>query len=97
MGTKPASINKAVFNQDNYLDWSIRLKTYLMIQGLWDFVESSSEPLTTKTGSASKPWIKKNAKALHAIQMFCGPDIFSDIREISSAKIAWDTLAEKYR
>ena len=79
-------------NQDNYSDWSIRVKTYLLAQNLWDFVESSSEPQ-----SASKASSEKNAKALHAIQMFCGPATLSDIRTISSAKIAWDTLAEKYR
>ena len=65
-----------------------------MTQGLWDFVESSGEAPTPNTKSARSV---QNAKALHAIQMFCGPDTFSDIREISSAKIAWDTLAEKYR
>ena len=95
METKLALINEAVFNQDNYLDWSIRVKTCLMTQALWDFVESSDEALTLNTENASA-W-SENAKALHVIQMFCGSDTFSDIREISSAKIAWDTLAEKYR
>ena len=95
METKPALINEAVFNQDNYLDWSIRVKTYLMTQELWDFIEPSSEPRTPN--SASKDRKVKNAKALLAIQMFCGPDTFSDIREISTAEDAWDTLAEKYR
>ncbi|KAK7860452.1 hypothetical protein CFP56_036693 [Quercus suber] len=35
--------------------------------------------------------------ALHVIQMSCEPDTFSDIREISSARVAWDTLAENYK
>ena len=95
METKPAVFNEV--NEDNYSDWSIRVKTYLIAQNLWDFVESSSERRTPNTKSASKTLSEKNAKALRAIRMFCGPDTLSDIREISSAEDAWDTLAEKYR
>ena len=100
METKPALINEVVLNQDNYLDWSVRVKTYLMAQNLWDLFESSGEASTLSKKGASKsnkPLSKKNARALQVIQMFCGPDTFSNIREISSAKTAWDTLAEKYR
>ncbi|CAK7325285.1 unnamed protein product [Dovyalis caffra] len=41
----------------------------------------------------SEAWCKRNAAALHAIQISCSPDILSKIRSIDSAKKAWDTLA----
>lgn len=99
METKPAfsAAVLEVLKQDNYLDWSVRVKTYLMAQDLWDVVESKSEPPAQENATAFKAWSKTNAMALHVIQMLCGPDTFSDIREISSARIAWNTLAEKYK
>nr|POE66454.1 ankycorbin [Quercus suber] len=84
-------------NEDNYMDWSVQLKTYLVAQDLWEIVGSRSEPPPVRENEAAyKAWSKKNAIALHAIQMSCRPDTFSDIREISSARIAWNLLAEKY-
>ena len=95
--TRSSVISEAVSNQDNCLDWSTRVKTYLMAENLWDFVEPSGEHSTPNDKSASKTRDGKNAKALRAIQMFCWSDTFSDIRENSSAKDAWDTLAKKCR
>lgn len=86
-----------VLNEKNYMDWSVRVKTYLMGQDLWDIVEATRQPPRAEDDEAvSKAWNKNNAMALHVIQISCGPDSFSHIRRISSAKIAWDTLAEKY-
>ncbi|KAM3685086.1 hypothetical protein ACJW30_11G089800 [Castanea mollissima] len=98
METKPAlsAAVVEVLKQDNYLDWSVRVKTYLMAQDLWDIVESRSGSPTPENEAAFKVWSKTNAMALHVIQISCGPDTFSNIREITSARIAWDTLAEKY-
>ena len=84
-------------NEDNYLDWSVKLKTYLMAQDLWEIVESTSEPPAPENEAAFKAWNQTNAMALHVIQMTCEPDTFSNIREISSARVAWHTLAEKYK
>ena len=98
MEKKPA-LSAAVLealNEDNYLDWSVQLKTYLMAQDLWEIVESTSEPPARENEAAFKAWNKTNAMALHVIQMSCGPDTFSDIREISSARGAWDSLAKMY-
>ncbi|XP_050281377.1 ankyrin repeat-containing protein ITN1-like isoform X4 [Quercus robur] len=99
METKPA-LSAAVLealNENNYLDWSVQLKTYLMAQDLWEIVESRSDPPAPEIEAAFKAWSKTNAMALHVIQMSCQPNRFSDIREISSAGIAWYTLAEKYK
>ena len=100
METKPASsaaVPEVLYDEDNYLEWSVRVKTYLMAQDLWDIVEATNEPPTPENEAAFKVWSKTNAMALHVIQISCGPDTFSDIREITSARIAWDTLAGKYK
>ena len=99
MEKKPA-LSAAVLealNEHNYLDWSVQLKTYLMAQDLWEIVESTSKPPARENEAAFKAWNKTNAMALHVIQISCGPDTFSDIREITSARIAWQTLAGKYK
>ncbi|KAG2673958.1 hypothetical protein I3760_13G113300 [Carya illinoinensis] len=83
-------------DKDNYVDWSIRVKTYLLGQDLWDIVEATIEQPKQEDGAAFKLWSKKNHMALHVIQNSCGTDTFYEIRKIVSAKIAWDTLAEMY-
>uniref|UniRef100_A0A6N2LP60 Uncharacterized protein n=1 Tax=Salix viminalis TaxID=40686 RepID=A0A6N2LP60_SALVM len=65
----------------------------MLAQDLWDFID----PADHQEGDQevdSKAWRKKNAAALHAIQISCSPPILSTIRSIISAKDAWDTLAK---
>ncbi|XP_073266961.1 uncharacterized protein [Populus alba] len=58
--------------------------------------EVDSKPVDHQEGD-SKALRKKNAAALHAIQVSCAPNILSKIRSITSAKVAWDTLANLQR
>ncbi|XP_068335083.1 uncharacterized protein [Pyrus communis] len=90
--------NLKVLGHDNYEDWSFRFKTYLLAEDLWEVVGGTSEPPRPEDGEAEfMVWRKNNAKVLHAIQSCCGDDIYFFIRGISTAKIAWDTLAEKLK
>jgi hypothetical protein len=83
-----------VLDVDNYFDWSVQVKTYLMAKDLWDIVEATDEPPKQENDeAASRAWTKKNVKALHVIQLSCGPRICYALRMITSAKIAWDNLA----
>ena len=69
------------------------MKTYLIALDLWDIVEATNEcPKQEDDEAAFKAWSKKNAMALHVIQISCEPRLCFVIRRISSAKIAWDTL-----
>ncbi|CAL9004426.1 unnamed protein product [Prunus brigantina] len=77
-----------VLRKDNYEHWSALVKNYLLAQDLWDVVEATAEPPASR---------KKTAAALHAIQISCGPDAFSVIKEISSANIAWGILAQTFK
>nr|XP_034890475.1 uncharacterized protein LOC118030468 [Populus alba] len=98
----PSLIVVEVLRGDNYDDWSACMKSYMLAQDLWDFIEPpglqegdqevDSKPIDHQE-SDSKALRRKNAAALHAIQISCAPYILSKIRSITSAKVAWDTLA----
>ncbi|PQM36298.1 uncharacterized protein Pyn_13231 [Prunus yedoensis var. nudiflora] len=90
--------NPPVLNQNNYEDWSFRVKLYLLAEDLWDVVEATTEPPKPEDGEAEfKAWRKKDAKALILIQNYCGSDNYSLIWGTKTAKVAWDTLAEKLK
>ncbi|KAF2318359.1 hypothetical protein GH714_005959 [Hevea brasiliensis] len=81
----------------NYANWSVCMRSYLLANDLWDIVEATNEAPSPEEAEAEfKAWIKKNAAALHAIQISCKSDILSQIKEIGSARICWDTLAEMH-
>ncbi|XP_034203587.1 uncharacterized protein LOC117618068 [Prunus dulcis] len=92
-----------ILNGRNYVDWSVLVKTYLLAQDLWDVVEEEyeedddNEEEEEEADDKFKAWRKKNATALHKIQISCGQEAFSLIRNATSAKRAWDTLAEKFK
>jgi hypothetical protein len=86
-----------VLEEDNYADWSVRVKTYLMANDLWDLIEATTEPPRQEDDEAAfKAWSKKNSTALHVIQISCGPNTIFEVIQISSAKTAWDTLEAMY-
>jgi hypothetical protein len=88
---------RQLLEKDNYTEWSVGVKTYLMAHDLCEIIEVTTEPPKQEDDEATfKAWSKKNSTALHVIQISCGLDTFSHINEISSAKIAWDKLEEKH-
>ncbi|CAK7348036.1 unnamed protein product [Dovyalis caffra] len=69
---------------------------------LWDLIESPSgtEPPNQEVAPKAeyKAWRKKNATALHAIQICRRPYMnFKSELSTDSAKIAWDNLAKSFR
>uniref|UniRef100_A0A7N2LI14 DUF4219 domain-containing protein n=1 Tax=Quercus lobata TaxID=97700 RepID=A0A7N2LI14_QUELO len=92
--TSSAAVSE-VLNVNNYLVWKVQVGTYLIAQDLWDIVEATDEcPRQEDDEAASKAWTRKNAMALHVIQISCEPRLCFVIRLIGSAKIAWDTVEE---
>ncbi|KAF2318360.1 hypothetical protein GH714_005975 [Hevea brasiliensis] len=81
----------------NYANWSVCMKNYLLANYLWDIVEVTTEAPNPEEAEAEfKAWRKKNAAALYAIQISCKSNILSQIKEISSARVCWDTLAKRF-
>ncbi|RDX89455.1 hypothetical protein CR513_28818, partial [Mucuna pruriens] len=81
--------------RDNYDNWSALVKNYLTGKGLWGIVSYVSE-ISVKPKSASEIWKRKNAKALHIIQLACGSEILPQIRDLGNAKDAWNRLGALY-
>ena len=89
-----ADVFKYLEDGDNYLDWSLQVKTKLADQQLWDIVEGNDEaPKAESDEAAFKAWSEKNAMALGVIRYSGEAPLKGVIWKITSAKIAWDTLA----
>ncbi|GKV34321.1 hypothetical protein SLEP1_g42698 [Rubroshorea leprosula] len=82
-----------VHKEDNYERWHIIMQHYLVAQDLWDVVLSSEMP----DGEDPREWIKKNALALYAIKISCEAEKFDQIKDINSAKDAWNALADLHK
>ncbi|KDP25716.1 hypothetical protein JCGZ_23937 [Jatropha curcas] len=84
--------------EHNYPNWSACIRNYLLANDLWDIIEANFEPPGPKESEAEfRSWRRKNAAILHAIQVSCTSIKLSQIREIDSAKVCWDTLATIYK
>ncbi|CAJ2647115.1 unnamed protein product [Trifolium pratense] len=81
--------------KDNYDNWSCLVRNYLLGHGLWGIVISNAE-----MGVGSKEeieiWEMKNAKALHIIQLACGSENLADIKDLHTAKEAWNNFSTSY-
>ncbi|XP_070673293.1 uncharacterized protein [Malus domestica] len=94
----PSPIVHELLNKNNYEEWSLQVKTYLLAEDLWDVVEATTEPPEQDDDEVEfKAWRKSNAKALHSIQISCGVETFSFIMGARTAKDAWDILKEKLK
>ena len=88
-----SAVVSEVLNIENYLVWSVQVRTYLRARGLWEIVEATDRrPKLENDEAASEAWTRKNAMALHVIQISSGPRMCLLISLITSAKDAWDTL-----
>ncbi|KAG2669672.1 hypothetical protein I3760_14G043000 [Carya illinoinensis] len=82
---------------DNYEDWSVKMKNNLLAQGLWDIVEIGLEtPKPDDHVVEYEARRKMNDAALRAIQRSCRKDILDQINNICFAKIAWETLDKMF-
>ncbi|KAI9165158.1 hypothetical protein LWI28_008774 [Acer negundo] len=92
-----AGIVTEKLTEENYENWKECLKSYFKAKGLWDVVtgkEAKPED-EDETSPTYQEWMRKNAMALHAIQVSCGADTMSKLRGRESAKFEWQLLAEK--
>ncbi|CAA2992051.1 ankyrin repeat family [Olea europaea subsp. europaea] len=80
--------------EDSFETWKNCLKNYFIGNGLWDVVSKESKPDKTNKHEREK-WKKKNALALHAIQLSCGSAIYSKFKDHISAHYVWTHLTER--
>ncbi|GKV35249.1 hypothetical protein SLEP1_g43549 [Rubroshorea leprosula] len=86
-----------LLKQDNYEDWRIYMENYLLAQDLWGIIESGDDTDFLSSSNDVGNWGKKNAAALHAVHTTSSADIFAQIKEIRSAKDAWNKLAKMHQ
>ncbi|GKV34305.1 hypothetical protein SLEP1_g42682 [Rubroshorea leprosula] len=94
-GVVPCMIVLEVLKEHNYERWCIFMQHYLVGQDLWDVVLSSE--IAYANEEDPREWIKRNALALHAIKISCGEEKFNRIKEMNSAKDAWNALANLHK
>ncbi|XP_024640196.1 uncharacterized protein [Medicago truncatula] len=82
--------------KDNYDYWSCLVRNYLLGQDLWGFVTSISESTGPRSRRETEVWNRRNGKALHIIQLACGPENINLIKDLQSAREAWNELSTHY-
>ena len=85
-----------LIDKDNYVEWSDQVKDHLMAHDLWDIVGASTYLYNQEDDDYASVHAWRNSMALHMIQNSCNLDTLFEIRDISSAKVAWNTLTKKY-
>nr|ABA95820.1 retrotransposon protein, putative, unclassified [Oryza sativa Japonica Group] len=92
-----------VFAGENYDIWSIKMRTLLLSQGLWDIVEngyqeySAGETLTAEQKKSLAEDRMSDAKALFLIQQGVAESLFPRIIGAKKSKKAWDKLKEEFQ
>jgi len=99
-GTSSNIVGNAIvfepLTKENYDYWSCLVRNYLLGQGLWGFVTSISESTGPRSRRETEVWNRRNGKALHIIQLACGPENISRIKDLQSAREAWNELSAHY-
>ncbi|XP_044461527.1 ankyrin repeat-containing protein ITN1-like [Mangifera indica] len=91
-----AGIATEKLTEENYENWKECLKNYFIANDLWDVVKGVYKKPEASEANY-KEWVKKNAMALHAIQISCKRDTMSKLRGNESAEDEWNLLANKNR
>ncbi|KAL5555607.1 hypothetical protein UlMin_037843 [Ulmus minor] len=103
MANSVASFQVPTLNNNNYDNWSIKMKALLGAHDVWDIVEKGfSEPenedaLTQDQKSTLKDSRKRDKKALYLIYQALNDDGFEKISSAISAKEAWKKLQTSYK
>ncbi|KAL5566635.1 hypothetical protein UlMin_029799 [Ulmus minor] len=103
MASGMASFQVPTLNNNNYYNWSIKMKTLLGSHDVWEIVEEGFiEPkneaaLIQDQNTALKDLRKRDKKALYLIYQALDDDGFEKISSATSAKEAWEKLQTSYK
>lgn len=89
-----------IFNGEEYEWWSIKVKTLLRSQDLWDLVEYGFVDII-ELDEAEEERLRerknRDAKALFIIQLVIHDTIFSRIAAATTSEQAWSILQKEYQ
>ncbi|KAL5781316.1 hypothetical protein ACOSP7_006345 [Xanthoceras sorbifolium] len=98
-----ASFQVPALKNENYDNWSIKMKALLGAHDVWEVIEKGytkpeDESTLSKTQKDSlKDSRKRDKKALYLIYQALDDDGFENISSASSAKQAWEKLQTSYK
>ncbi|KAL0267069.1 UNVERIFIED_CONTAM: hypothetical protein PYX00_009436 [Menopon gallinae] len=79
-------------SESNYKSWKIQMKSVLIINDLWPYVDGSvPEPTSEK-----ELWTKKDSKALAMICLCVSQKQLNYVENARTSKQAWDALREAF-
>lgn len=87
-----------MFSGEHFDHWSVKMKTILISEDLWEYVEDGYETpnptlmLTAEQKQQLRENRKNDAKALSIIQRGVSSRFFRTILNAKTAKEAWDNL-----
>ena len=85
-------------NNNNYSMWKTCMESYLQGQDLWEVIagtETTSPPPNDDAGNLRK-WRVKAGKAMFAIKTTIEEEMMEHIRNATTPKEAWDSLALRF-
>ncbi|GKV09408.1 hypothetical protein SLEP1_g20916 [Rubroshorea leprosula] len=85
-----------IFNGENYVFWSTKMKTFFVSQDLWDLVENGFAETEKSPAAEVKDLRKKDAKALLVLQQAVTDSIFPLIANATKSKEAWTILNQEF-
>ena len=103
MANSMVSFQVLTLNNNNYDNWSIKMKALLGAHDVWDIIENEySEPqneasLSQPEKDSLKDSRKKDKKALFLIYQALDDNSFEKISDTTSAKQAWEKLQTSYK
>ncbi|CAK9814306.1 Retrovirus-related Pol polyprotein from transposon TNT 1-94 [Anthophora quadrimaculata] len=74
--------------EENYELWKVHMKSILIINDLWPFVDGTEK----KPAENANEWVKKDMKALALINMNITQSQLHHVKKATTAKEAWDKL-----
>ncbi|GKV51061.1 hypothetical protein SLEP1_g57737 [Rubroshorea leprosula] len=85
-----------IFNGENNVFWSIKMKTFFVSQDLWDLVENGFVETEKSPAAKVKDLRKKDAKSLLILQQAVTDSIFPRIANATKSKEAWTILNQEF-
>ena len=88
-----------LFKGENYSLWSLKMRTLLQSQDLWDLVEKGYEASRSSSSTdvaALKDIKKRDAKALYFIQSSLDEDVLVRISHANTSHEAWTFLKQEF-
>jgi transposase InsO family protein len=88
MATATGFANIEKLNENNYELWKVQMKSVLIFNDLWGYVDGTE----VKPEADAQDWTKKDSKALALINLSISHSQLNHVKKAATSKQAWDGL-----